>query len=99
MIFEIKVDLGELGERDAIIIAHTSVEKSLCGYDRVTAQIESIEIWNDRLGRVVPMTDWLDSPRIRQRLETYLENEYENDILEEHSLPISIEDADGNDVA
>jgi len=99
MTFETCLDLGDLGERDCIIEANTFVEKSLCGFDRITVTIVSLEIWNDRLGRVVDMTEWIDSPRIRQRIETYLENEYEQDILEQHGLPISIENEFGMDVS
>lgn len=78
------MDFGDFGEKLCTVMASTQIEKSLCGWDRITARIEWIVMWSEKLNSNVDMTWLIETTSLRQRLETRLEHEQEKRIIDHH---------------
>lgn len=89
---ETKFYLGELGERECIITATASVDRSFKGYISVSSVFEQLLVWNEKAQEFLDLTEWVDTKELRQTLEGKFENAYEKELYEAEADPHAGED-------
>ncbi len=68
--------LGDFGDRECLMTALVSVDESISGLTSVRCSLESVKVWNPKTNAYVDFSDWIDSPKIRQSLESEFEDLY-----------------------